>query len=315
MTYGLESFNTSGVCQFSTNTSTLVKVKEFTPTNLHSFIGGSTVNTSDGYVLYGWDGPNNPSPYWTFYFDMPPLELNNSNVFIFARPSVSNTYAIQKDGGHHSIMMFGTTPSSNLPSRVGIYTNLPGHQQTIDILIASRPGNATPENIEYGLEVYDGNGTSDSNITFSSRFANLQVQEAGTVNSYSTSTLGFDRSYVMPTGTVVSGSDWANDNPPYALISNTGWYGEFGAGIGANPSGARSGDPFMSSGGRIANSMMWEIELHNNPNTGPYGSGAWTLKTGFHLLEVQHPADTSSSINYFGGTSVPHDYLTVREGN
>jgi len=302
MTYGLESFNGNGVCQFSTNTSTLVKVKEFTPTNLHSFIGGSTVTTSDGYILYGWDGPNNPSPYWTFFFDLP-VGLDNSKVFIFAKPSSSNTYSIQKDSGRHSIAMFGTTPSSNVPRRVGIYSNLRGDQYPIDILVAVKPGDATPENVDYGLEVYDGSGTADSNIIFSSRFPLLQLQEAGTVNAYSTTlnSYSFNRTYVELTGTITTGSSWSTDDAPYALISNTGWYGSIGGGYSVNPSGSRSGDPFSQSGGHFANSVVWTI------------SGSWTASTGFHLLESGYT--TSYAINFFGGTSVPHDYLTVKEGN
>lgn len=302
MSYGLESFNSSGVCQFSTNTSTLVKIKEFTPTNLHLNIGGSTVTTSDGYVLSGWDGPNNPSPYWTFFFDLP-VGLDNSNVFIFAKPSSSNTYQPQQDQGRHSIMMFGTTPSSNLPRRVGVYSNLRGDQYPIDILIAAKPGNRTLENVDYGLDVYDGVGTADSNIIFSSRSPTLQIQEAGTVNAYSTTlnSNSFDRTYVELTGTIATGSSWSTDDAPYALISNTGWYGSIGGGYSINPSGNRTGNPFSQTGGYFVSSVVWTI------------SGSWIASTGFHLLESGYT--TSPAINFFGGTSVPHDYLTVKEGN
>lgn len=303
MAYGLESFNGSGVCQFSTNTSTLVKVKEFTAINAHSNIGGSTI-TDSGFTLYGWDGPNSPSPYWTFAFDLP-VGLDNSKVFIFAKPSSSNTYSVQADRGRHSISMFGATPGSNIPRRVMIYSNLRGTSgfAPIDILVAVKPGDATPDNVAYGLEVYDGNGTADSNIIFSSRFPMLQLQEAGTVNAYSTTlnSNSFDRTYVELTGTIATGSSWSTDDAPYALISNTGWYGSIGGGYSINPSGSRTGDPFSQNGGHFANSVVWTI------------SGSWTASTGFHLLESGYT--TSYAINFFGGTSVPHDYLTVKEGN
>ena len=81
---------------------------------------------------------------------------------------------------------------------------------------------------------------------------------------------------------------------PYALISNTGWYGSIGGGYSIDPSGDRtSGDAFSQSGGHFTSCIVWEI----------LSTGSWTASTGFHLLHIPGYT-TSNAINFFGGTSV-----------
>lgn len=311
MGYGLEIFNSSGVIQFSTQSATLVKLSQFTPTNFHPFIGGQNVTTSDGFLLYGWDGPNSPSPYWTGDFDLP-SGYDNTKVLVFARPvlGIGSTQAIQD-----SLICVSAepiAPQSNIPRRVRIYASRKTGSISagnIEFLIAAKPSDVTPpETSDYGLEVYDGNGTADTNLTFSSRYPLLQVQQAGTVNSYNVSTLNFDRSYIQQGTTIAGGSDYANDDPPFCLISNTEWYGEFGGGLNQNPSGARFGDPFDDDGGKFTMAMVWNILPDG-------GSGStWSISTGFHLREVNNDP-YGNTIDYYGGTDLAHDYLTVLEGN
>ena len=318
MGYGLETFNSSGVVQFSTQSATLVKLSQFTPTNFHPFIGGQHVTTSDGFLLYGWDGPNSPSPYWTGDFDLP-SGYDNTKVLVFARPvlGIGSTQAIQD-----SLICVSAepiAPQSNIPRRVRIYASRKTGSISagnIEFLIAAKPSDVTPpETSDYGLEVYDGNGTADTNLTFSSRYPLLQVQQAGTVNSYNVSTLNFDRSYIQQGTTIAGGSDYANDDPPFCLISNTEWYGEFGGGLDQNPSGARDPrnpgtvlDPFQEDGGKFTMAMVWNI-------LPDFGSGStWSISTGFHLREVNNDP-YGNTIDYYGGTDLAHDYLTVLEGN
>ena len=318
MGYGLEIFNSSGVIQFSTQSATLVKLSQFTPTNFHPFIGGQNVTTSDGFLLYGWDGPNSPSPYWTGDFDLP-SGYDNTKVLVFARPvlGIGSTQAIQD-----SLICVSAepiAPQSNIPRRVRIYASRKTGSISagnIEFLIAAKPSDVTPpETSDYGLEVYDGNGTADTNLTFSSRYPLLQVQQAGTVNSYNVSTLNFDRSYIQQGTTIAGGSDYANDDPPFCLISNTEWYGEFGGGLDQNPSGARDPrnpgtvlDPFQEDGGKFTMAMVWNI-------LPDFGSGStWSISTGFHLREVNNDP-YGNTIDYYGGTDLAHDYLTVLEGN
>ena len=318
MGYGLETFNNSGVVQFSTQSSTLVKLSQFTPTNFHPFIGGQHVTTSDGFFLYGWDGPNSPSPYWTGDFDLP-VGYDNTKVLVFARPvlGIGSTQAIQD-----SLICVSAepiAPQTNIPRRVRIYASRKTGSISagnIEFLIAAKPSDVTPpETSDYGLEVYDGNGTADTNLTFSSRYPLLQVQQAGTVNSYNVNTLNFDRSYIQQGTTIAGGSDYANDDPPFCLISNTEWYGEFGGGLDQNPSGARDPrnpgnvlDPFQEDGGKFTMAMVWNILPDG-------GSGStWSISTGFHLREVNND-EYGTTIDYYGGTDLSHDYLTVLEGN
>ena len=318
MGYGLETFNSSGVVQFSTQSATLVKFSQFTPTNNHPFMGGQHVTTSDGFFLYGWDGPNSPSPYWTGDFDIP-IGYDNTKVLVFARPvlGVGSTQQIQDT--LLAISAEPIAPQTNIPRRVRIYAaskvngNMTGKWE---FLIAAKPSDVTPpETSDYGLEVYDGNGTADTNLTFSSRYPLLQVQQAGTVNSYNVSTLNFDRSYIQEGTTIAGGSDYANDDPPFCLISNTEFYGEFGGGLGQNPSGNRAGrgstgenDPFFDDGGKFTMAMVWNILPDD-------GSGStWSISTGFHLREVNNDPN-GNTIDYYGGTALAHDYLTVLEGN
>lgn len=311
MGYGLETFNSSGVVQFSTQSSTLVKLSQFTPTNFHPFINGQSVTTSDGFYLYGWDGPNSPSPYWTGDFDLP-AGYDNTKVLVFARPvlGIGATQAIQDT--LICVSAEPIAPQTNIPRRVRIYASRKTGNISagnIEFLIAAKPSDVTPpETSDYGLEVYDGNGTADTNLTFSSRYPLLQVQQAGTVNSYNISTLNFGRSYIHQGTTIAGGSDYANDDPPFCLISNTEFYGEFGGGLGQNPSGARSGDPFLADGGKFTMAMVWNILPDG-------GSGStWSISTGFHLREVNNDP-YGSTIDYYGGTDLAHDYLTVLEGN
>ena len=318
MGYGLETFNNSGVVQFSTQSSTLVKLSQFTPTNFHPFIGGQHVTTSDGFFLYGWDGPNSPSPYWTGDFDLP-VGYDNTKVLVFARPvlGIGSTQAIQD-----SLICVSAepiAPQTNIPRRVRIYASRKTGSISagnIEFLIAAKPSDVTPpETSDYGLEVYDGNGTADTNLTFSSRYPLLQVQQAGTVNSYNVNTLNFDRSYIQQGTTIAGGSDYANDDPPFCLISNTEFYGEFGGGLDQNPSGARDPrnpgtvlDPFQEDGGKFTMAMVWNILPDG-------GSGStWSISTGFHLREVNND-EYGTTIDYYGGTDLSHDYLTVLEGN
>ena len=54
--------------------------------------------------------------------------------------------------------------------------------------------------------------------------------------------------------------------------------------------------------------MVWDIQPDG-------GSGAtWNVRTGFMLFQANNDA-SSSTVTYYGGTNVPHDYLTVLEGN
>lgn len=316
MAYGLESFNSSGVVQFSTQSTTLVKLASFEISNVTTLVdpvGGGTV-TNSGFTIYGWDGPNPnsgssiESPWWSCSIDLP-VGLDNSKVLVFARPAASNdgTYAVQQDGGRHSVMMFGSNPQSNLPRRIDFYSNLRGDTYPIEFLFAVKPGDATPETASYGLDVFDGSGTADSNLTFSSRFPLLQLEEAGSVNAYSFSFgvgTTFQRTYVENTGSISSGTSWSTDNAPFILISNTGFYGQVSGYYGLNPSGDRFGnDAFESNGANFANSISWTI-----------GSGSWTSNTAFHLIDDGFGSGGSPAINYFGGTT-PHDYISVSEGN
>lgn len=318
MAYGLETFNSSGVVQFSTQSATLVKLSQFTPTNNHPFMGGQHVTTSDGFFLYGWDGPNSPSPYWTGDFDLP-SGYDNTKVLIFARPVLGIGATQQIQDPLLAISSEPIAPQSNIPRRVRIHAaskvngNMTGKWE---FLIAAKPSDVTPpETSDYGLEVYDGNGTADTNLTFSSRYPLLQVQQAGTVNSYNVSTLNFNRSYIQQGTTIASGSDYANDDPPFCLISNTEWYGEFGGGLDQNPSGARDPrnpstvlDPFQEDGGKFTMAMVWNILPDG-------GSGStWSISTGFHLREVNND-EYGTTIDYYGGTDLAYDYLTVLEGN
>ena len=315
MAYGLESFNSSGVVQFSTQSTTLVKLSQFTPTNVSTIVdpvNGGTVTTSDGFTLYGWDGPNSPSPYWTGDFDLP-SGVDNTKVLVFARPVLGIGSTQQIQDSLLAISAEPIAPQTNIPTRVRIHAASKGNGNMTgkwEFLIAAKPSDVTPETASYGLDVYDGNGIADTNLTFSSRFPLLQVQQAGSVNSYNVSTLTFTRAYVQQGTTITSGSDYANDNPPFCLISNTEFYGEFGGGLNQNPSDVRppATDPFDDDGGKFTMAMVWNILPDG-------GSGSsWSVNTGFHLREVNNDP-SGSTIDYYGGTDLAHDYLTVLEGN
>ena len=313
MAYGLEVFNSSGVCQFSTQTAKLVKLKQFSPTNLHANLPGGSTVTSDGFTFYGFDGPNSPVPYYTCDFDLP-SGFDNTEVLVFARPASAVVADQSVQDSLFGINAQPIAPQTNIPRRCRIYvTRRSGNINAGDVefLFVVKPGDATPETDGYGLEVYDGSGDSDGALTFSSRLPTIQIQQAGSYAAYNVAAgdIDFGRQYIMQTGSnIASGTDYVNDDPPFCLISNHDWYGKFGGGLNQNPSGARTGDPFEADGGRFKNCMVWDIQPDG-------GSGAtWNVRTGFMLFQANNDA-SSSTVTYYGGTNVPHDYLTVLEGN
>ena len=242
MAYGLEVFNSSGVCQFSTQTATLVKLKQFSPTNLHANLPGGSTVTSDGFTFYGFDGPNSPVPYYTCDFDLP-SGFDNTEVLVFARPASAVVADQSVQDSLFGINAQPIAPQTNIPRRCRIYvTRRSGNINAGDVefLFAVKPGDATPETDGYGLEVYDGSGDSDGALTFSSRLPMLQIQQAGSYAAYNVAAadIDFGRQYIMQTGSnITSGTDYVNDDPPFCLISNHDWYGKFGGGLNQNPSG------------------------------------------------------------------------------